>query len=230
MIRLGLQERKKERKYLLCSLIKNPEEEDTPRRTWYKFFEGSPLPPCSWSGNIVNRKPPRRGGGSFDQLVWKHNTMHVERGWSVNVKHSVVRELMRIMISYDLHMCDQYSRFGCLVGGRDDFWCSISSWFRLTRNSLPWTFFLGCLRSGGGNTGPVPMMFQQENCVSQLISFAAFEWVKKGGWKWVKTSGWKEMGRIKRVNLGECFSAYGNACRSKWWVKIGRRCLHFLYL
>ena len=30
--------------YLLCSLIKNPEEEDPPRSTWYKFFEGGPLP------------------------------------------------------------------------------------------------------------------------------------------------------------------------------------------
>ena len=32
---------------LLCSLIKNPEEEDPPRSTWYKFFEGGPLPPGS---------------------------------------------------------------------------------------------------------------------------------------------------------------------------------------
>ena len=46
---------------LLCSLIKNPEKEDPPRSTWYAFFEGGPLPPGSWSGNIVNRKPPRRG-------------------------------------------------------------------------------------------------------------------------------------------------------------------------
>jgi len=30
--------------YLLCSLIKNPEEEDSPQNTWYKFFEGGPLP------------------------------------------------------------------------------------------------------------------------------------------------------------------------------------------
>ena len=33
-----------------------------PSSTWDKFFEGGPLPPGSWSGNIVNRKPPRRGG------------------------------------------------------------------------------------------------------------------------------------------------------------------------
>jgi len=45
--------------YLLCSLIRNPEEEDPPRSTWYKLFEGGPLPPGSWSGNIV--KPPRGG-------------------------------------------------------------------------------------------------------------------------------------------------------------------------
>ena len=49
---------------LLCFLIKNPEEEDPPWSTWYKFFEGGPLPPGSWSGNIVNRKTPR-GGGLF---------------------------------------------------------------------------------------------------------------------------------------------------------------------
>ena len=55
--------------YLLCSLIKNWEEEDPPRRTtpkmdqfWGWFFRGGPLPPGSWSGNIVNRKPPRGGG------------------------------------------------------------------------------------------------------------------------------------------------------------------------
>jgi len=39
--------------YLLCSLIKNPEEEDPPRSTWYKFFEGGPLASDSWLGNIV---------------------------------------------------------------------------------------------------------------------------------------------------------------------------------
>ena len=56
--------------YLLCSLIKNREEEDPPWRTtpkidqfWGWFFMGGPLPPGSWSGNIVNRKPP--GGGRF---------------------------------------------------------------------------------------------------------------------------------------------------------------------
>jgi len=48
--------------YLLCSLIKNPKESDPPRSTWYKFFEGGPLPPGSWLGNIVNRKPPRGEG------------------------------------------------------------------------------------------------------------------------------------------------------------------------
>jgi len=48
--------------YLRCSLIKNLSEQDPPRSTWYKFFEGGPLPPGSWSGNIVNRKPPRGGG------------------------------------------------------------------------------------------------------------------------------------------------------------------------
>ena len=51
--------------YLLCSLFKNQEEEDPPRNTWYKFFGGGPLPPGSWLGNIMNRKPPRGGGAVF---------------------------------------------------------------------------------------------------------------------------------------------------------------------
>jgi len=50
--------------YLLCSLIKNPEEEDPPRRICTMCFEGGPVPPSSWSGNIVHRKPP---WGSFNQ-------------------------------------------------------------------------------------------------------------------------------------------------------------------
>ena len=54
--------------YLLCSLIKNPEEEDPPRSTWYKFFEGGTLPPGSWLGNIANRNPPR-GGFSAINLI-----------------------------------------------------------------------------------------------------------------------------------------------------------------
>jgi len=45
--------------YVLCSLIKNPEEEDPPRSTRYKFFEWGPFPPGSWLGNTVNRNPPR---------------------------------------------------------------------------------------------------------------------------------------------------------------------------
>ena len=47
--------------FLLSYLIKNPEEEDPPRSTWYKFFEGGPLTPGSSSGNMVNRKPPWDG-------------------------------------------------------------------------------------------------------------------------------------------------------------------------
>jgi len=38
-----------------------PEEEDPPRRICTRHLEG-PLPPGSWLGNIVNRKPPRDGG------------------------------------------------------------------------------------------------------------------------------------------------------------------------
>jgi len=61
--------------YLLCSLIKNREEEDPPWRTtpkidqcWGWFFKGGPLPPGSWLGNIVNKKETSPGGGGlFDQ-------------------------------------------------------------------------------------------------------------------------------------------------------------------
>jgi len=64
--------------YLLYSLIKNQEEEEPPWRTtpkidqfWGWFFRGVPLPPGSWSGNTVNRKPPG-GGVSFDQIAYKN--------------------------------------------------------------------------------------------------------------------------------------------------------------
>jgi len=49
--------------YLAGSLTKNPEEEDPPRSTWYKFFVGGPLPPGSCVGNLPNKKHPSGGGG-----------------------------------------------------------------------------------------------------------------------------------------------------------------------
>ena len=49
--------------YLQCSLIKNREQEDLPRSTWYKFFKRGPLTHGSLWGNIVNRKSSR--GGRF---------------------------------------------------------------------------------------------------------------------------------------------------------------------
>jgi len=39
-----------------------------PRSTWYKFFEGGPLPLGSWWGNILYRKPPQ-GGGPCNQYA-----------------------------------------------------------------------------------------------------------------------------------------------------------------
>ena len=56
--------------YQPCSLIKNPEGEDPPRSIWYKLFDGGPFPPGCWSGNMVNRKPPGGGGGSFDNFAF----------------------------------------------------------------------------------------------------------------------------------------------------------------
>ena len=42
---------------------RTPPEEPPPKMDhfWGWFSRGAPLPPGSWSGNIVNRKPPRRG-------------------------------------------------------------------------------------------------------------------------------------------------------------------------
>ena len=54
--------------YLLCSLIKNPEEDDPPWRNtpkidqfWGWFFRGGPLHLGSWFGNHPTKKPPRGG-------------------------------------------------------------------------------------------------------------------------------------------------------------------------
>ena len=41
--------------YFLCSLIKNPEEEDPPRRICTRCFEGGPLPPGSWPPDPMNQ-------------------------------------------------------------------------------------------------------------------------------------------------------------------------------
>jgi len=60
---------------LLCSLIK---EEGPPRSTWYKFFEGGPLPAGSWSGNIVNRKPPPGGGNLSIKVVHFYLTVYCQ--------------------------------------------------------------------------------------------------------------------------------------------------------
>ena len=62
-------------RYLLCSLIKSRVQEDPPRSTWYKSFEGGPLAHGSWWGNIVNTKP-RRGGGFFRSKKTVENLMH----------------------------------------------------------------------------------------------------------------------------------------------------------
>jgi len=68
--------------YLLCSLIKNPEEEDPPRRICTKCFEGGPLPPGSWLGNIVNRKPPP-GGGVIPINLYERVTSHMNKSCNI---------------------------------------------------------------------------------------------------------------------------------------------------
>ena len=97
--------------YLVCSLIKNREEEDPPWRTtpkidyfWGWFFRGGPLPPGSWSGNILNRKPPRGGWvlsinftpnsvpdtqRTLDSLHWKPNA-HCETHYTWHSTHTEI--------------------------------------------------------------------------------------------------------------------------------------------
>jgi len=49
-----------------------------PRSIWYKFFEGCPLPPGSWLGNIWNKKQPRGGGVSFYQILRTYAVVDVD--------------------------------------------------------------------------------------------------------------------------------------------------------
>jgi len=58
----------------LCSLIKNPEEEDPPRRICTRCFEGAPLPLGSFLGNIVNRETHPGEGVSCDQVPKKRQS------------------------------------------------------------------------------------------------------------------------------------------------------------
>jgi len=63
--------------------IKNPEIEDPPLRICTRCFVGGPLPPGSWSGNIVNRKHPR-GGGFFRSILCAYKyimLMHRVKGY-----------------------------------------------------------------------------------------------------------------------------------------------------
>jgi len=70
--------------------IKNPDQEDPPRSTWYKSFEGGPLSPDPWLGDIVNRQSPSkygnppRGGVSFDQI---QSLYHVRLVTNLKVPH-----------------------------------------------------------------------------------------------------------------------------------------------
>ena len=61
--------------YLAGSLTENPEEVNLPWSNWYKYFEGGPLPPGSWLGNMPNTRPPQ-GGGGFLQPTYKTNGQH----------------------------------------------------------------------------------------------------------------------------------------------------------
>jgi len=89
--------------YLLCSLIKNPEEVATPWRTtlkidqfWGWFFRRGPLPPGSWFGNHPTKKPPR--GGRF---------LSIKMSWDVPCKIASVVSLQHM--SWDIS-CKTASR------------------------------------------------------------------------------------------------------------------------
>jgi len=100
--------------YWLCSLIKNPEEDHPRQSTWYKLFEGGPLPPGSWPGTIVNRNPC--GGGGFFWSTW--NPVSMIRGLQPNVilesttfvldviviSHKLLQKGIHIYTSRYLHM------------------------------------------------------------------------------------------------------------------------------
>jgi len=65
--------------YFLCSLIKNPQEEGSPRSTWYKF-RGESFSSRVWSRSIVKRKPNGARGFfwsicvcSWCQYNWRAN-------------------------------------------------------------------------------------------------------------------------------------------------------------
>ena len=72
--------------YSLCSLVKNPEEEDPPRIICTRCFEGGPLPLGSWSGNKVNRKPPR--GHTREYTNYTHKCTATTQ---THVQHSKIR-------------------------------------------------------------------------------------------------------------------------------------------
>jgi len=61
---------------LVESITKNPEKENPPRSTCYKFFEGGPLPPGSLLENPPNRKKTLGAGVSCDQLGQLNKLQH----------------------------------------------------------------------------------------------------------------------------------------------------------
>jgi len=101
--------------YLLSSQIKNREEEDPPWRTtpeidqfWGCFFRERPLPPGSWSGNMVNRKPPR--GGVFFRSTWRNmkSAVHDE-----DTRCSLQKACRQHQV-FDLHVYNFMSTTSCL--------------------------------------------------------------------------------------------------------------------
>jgi len=67
--------------YLAGSLTKNPEQEDSPWSTWYKFFELVSLPLGSWFGNLPNRKSPRGGGVPVINFMGPLYKGKLDTGW-----------------------------------------------------------------------------------------------------------------------------------------------------
>jgi len=130
--------------YFLCSLIKNRVQKDPPRRICTRFFEGGPLTHGSWWGNIVNRKPPRGGGGFFRStwktlhmffFVWRcrlHMTLHVTHvilssvTWLASLKgRSRGEDLVMLVCCSVLQCVAVCCSVCCSVLQCDAVWCSV---------------------------------------------------------------------------------------------------------
>ena len=86
--------------YLLCSLIKNLEGKDPPRKICTRCFEGGPLASGSWCENIVNRKTPR-GGGFLLINMYLHICIYIY----IHTRQAMRATGRRLLIIRQLYVC-----------------------------------------------------------------------------------------------------------------------------